>query len=124
MKKKTKYLLIVLASVFVMFSAVWGSYKYVTDYKVTDVGTEQSESGQYIIKFQMIGEPEWSFGSTDVRVIVQKSDGDVIEIINASLNDDGKTFNEKNREVLWKSDRVEITLKGEEQDDYTITVML
>ena len=101
------------------------SFIYSNNYKLTDVGTEISPDGKYSVLFQMVGQPEWPFGATTVKVTVKEVDSNKqLEVIDASINDDGATLRNSNWTVVWQSDTVEITLKGSEQEDKSYIVPL
>ena len=101
------------------------SFIYSNNYKLTDVGTEISPDGKYSVLFQMVGQPEWPFGATTVKVTVTEvGSNKQLEVIDASINDDGAILRKSNWTVVWQRDTVEITLKGSEQEDKSYIVPL
>ena len=69
-----KKLLIAIGSLLLagilVFAAFLFHFEYVNEYKLTDTGTEVSPDGKYAVLFQMVGQPDWPFGATSVRVTV------------------------------------------------------
>lgn len=61
------------------------------------------------------------FGPSRVRIILTKED-EVIEDIEREISNDGKMLYDSNVEVKFLKDRVEVTLKGEEQGDDKIEI--
>lgn len=115
-----------MLSAFAIFSAACiGWFIYSTQYKLTDTGTEISPDGKYIVVFQMVGEPEWPFGATSVKVTVKETeDNRQLKVIDTSIQDDGAILSEYNWDVVWQSNIVKITLKGSEQEDVIYAVPL
>lgn len=124
MKKIIKYLMVGAGVMLLCLFMIIGSFRYAMKYKITEVGTEISADGKFVVVFQMIGEPEWPFGSTHVQMIIKRADGIVIEKIKESIQDDGSIFREENWSVGWRDNLVEITLKGSEQEDEKFVVLL
>lgn len=73
--------------------------------------------GCYTVVFQAVGQPEWSFGSTLVRVLLLNDTGAVVETLDASIRDDGAVANDSQIAMDWLENAVEITLMGSEQPD-------
>ena len=124
-----KRIIITVVSIFILIFLAVGyvifAFIYNNNYKLTDAGTEISPDGKYSVLFQMVGQPEWPFGATTVKVTVKEVDSNKqLEVIDASIQDDGGILSEFNWDVVWKSDTVEITLKGSEQKDKSYIVPL
>ena len=67
----------------------------------------------------------YSNNYTTVKVTVTEvGSNKQLEVIDASINDDGATLRKSNWTVVWQSDTVEITLKGSEQEDKSYIVPL
>lgn len=126
MKKKIIITVIAILSAVVIFIvASIGWFVHDTEYKLTLAGTENSPDGKYAVTFQMVGNPDWPFGSTAVKVTVKGTDGNkIIKVIDTSIDDDGALLREKNWDVVWQDGSVKIILKGSEQEDAVHTVML
>ena len=113
------FILVFSATRYFIFSFIYSKNK------LTDVGTEISPDGKYSVLFQMVGQPDWPFGATTVKVTVTEvGSNKQLEVIDASINDDGATLRKSNWTVVWQSDTVEITLKGSEQEDKSYIVPL
>ncbi len=124
-----KRIIIIVVSLFlglaVLASVHIGLSIYKNEYKLTDKGTELSPDGNFAVVFQMVGVPDWPFGSTHVKVTVKDTESnETIKIIDTHIQDDGATLQKDNWYVVWQSDSVEITLKGSEQEDSVYTVQL
>ena len=124
-----KRIIITVVSIFILIFLAVGyvifAFIYNNNYELTDAGTEISPDGKYSVLFQMVGQPEWPFGATTVKVTVKEVDSNKqLEVIDASIQDDGGILSEFNWDVVWKSDTVEITLKGSEQKDKSYIVPL
>ena len=124
MKKKIKITVIsVLSAVVIFIVASIGWFIYTTEYKLTLTGIENSPDGKYYITFQMVGCPDWPFGSTTVKVTVKETESKKkIKVINTSIDNDGANLSESNWDVIWNDSSVKIILKGQEQKDAVHTV--
>ncbi len=126
MKKK----IIIIAVSLLLGSALLASVHiglsiYKTEHKLSDKGTELSPDGRFAVVFQMVGVPDWPFGSTHVKVTVKETaSNETVEIIDTYVEDDGAALSQDNWYVIWQSGSVEITLKGSEQEDTVYTVQL
>ncbi len=75
--------------------------------------------------FQMVGNPDWPFGSTTVKITIEETGSKKkLKVIDTSIQDDGGILREYNWDVVWQDDSVKIILKGSEQEDAVHTVML
>lgn len=126
MKKRVIIAIISTLSTITMFIAVFiGWFVYNNEYKLTLAGTENSPDGKYAVVFQMVGTPDWPFGSTTVKVTVEEANSKKkLKVIDTSISDDGGVLSEYNWDVLWQDGSVEIILKGSEQEDRIYTAML
>ena len=125
-KKKIIIAVISVLSTIIIFIAVSiGLFVYNTEYKLALAGTENSPDGKYTVIFQMVGNPDWPFGSTAVKVTVKETEGNkIVKVIDTSIDDDGAKLREDNWDVVWQDDSVKIILKGSEHEDAVHTVML
>ncbi len=126
MKKK---IIIAIISTFsagvVLIAACIGWFVYNNEYKLTLAGTENSPDGNYAVVFQMVGSPDWPFGSTAVRITVKEiKNNEKLRVIDTSIHNDGGVLSEYNWDVLWQDESVKIILKGSEQKDAVHIVML
>ena len=79
--------------------------------------TEDTQSnGNYTVTLQSLGSPIWPFGPQDGQIILEKDDETISEI-KFVLRNDGKNMSEYNWDVEWQSDKVIVTIIGEEQND-------
>lgn len=118
MKKAVKIILCIVLAVVLFVAASVGRTVYITEYRLTDKGTELSPDGKYSVLFQMVGEPDWPFGATTVRVTVKNTEtGEEIEVIQTDIHDDGALLRENNWNVEWYEEEVKITLIGSEQNN-------
>lgn len=125
MKKTIKIILIIFIVIIIFITIFISHFIYLEKYKLSDVGIEKSENEKYEVLFQMIGQPNWPFGSTAVQITVKNNDtGKIIQKIQDNIEDDGGIFRKENWNIEWKNDIVIITLKGEEQKDKIYTVEL
>ena len=90
---------------------------YITKFKITDVTEFVNEENKYKIIFQAVGEPEWPFGRTKVKVTLVNSYNMKIKSFKEYIRDDGATASKYNIDVNWKDNYVEVILKGSEQKD-------
>ena len=121
-KKGIKITLLVLAALIALVTA---DHVYVTEYKLTDKGTEFSPDGQYSVSFQMVGTTDWPFGPTTAKVTVRKTDGNKrIKTFKTDIYDDGVSLSEYHWDVSRSNDSVTIVLKGSEQEDELYIVPL
>lgn len=125
---KRKVITAVICSILVVLITIFvgiGYNIYKSEYKLTDSGVEHSPDGKYSVTFQMVGYPQWPFGSTKVRVTVSETDSEKeITVINDEISDDGANLRSENWFVEWLDDTVKITLKGSEQYDKLYTIPL
>ena len=125
---KRKVITAVICSILVVLITISvgiGYNIYKSEYKLTDSGVEHSPDGKYSVTFQMVGYPQWPFGSTKARVTVSETDSEKeITVINDEISDDGANLRSENWFVEWLDDTVKITLKGSEQYDKLYTIPL
>lgn len=80
------------------------------------------EENGYTIIFQQLGDPQWPFGSIDVRLLLKNQQGKVINKYDTSIQDDGANAGERNiASVEWFEDRVIVILCASEMKDREIT---
>ncbi|MGN0582913.1 MAG: hypothetical protein ACI4KB_09445 [Oscillospiraceae bacterium] len=74
------------------------------------------ENGIYTVELKATSSPDWPFGSQDGRIVLKKNKIKKCSI-NFELQNDGKGMDENNWKVEWKTDKVIVTITGEEQTD-------
>lgn len=94
-------------------------YGYVTQYKITGVDSTFSPNGNYELFLQEVGEPDWPFGHTHARVVLNNGKK-TVSTYSFDVANDGGRMNSNQWHVEWKEDYVEIIIHGEEQNDSRI----
>lgn len=117
MKKIWKIILGLFITFFIIIIALIAIFVYITKIRITDVAEFANEENTYKIIFQAVGEPEWPFGRTKVKVTLINSNNKKIKSFEEHINDDGAVARKENIKVNWYDDYVEITLIGGEQKD-------
>lgn len=117
MKKLVAILKGIFKSIFIIIIIFILIFVYITQFRITDVAEYINEKNKYKILFQAVGEPEWPFGRTKVKVTLVNSNNIKIKSFNEYISDDGAVASKYNINVNWYDDYVEVTLKGEEQED-------
>ena len=75
------------------------------------------------MSFQQIGEPQWSFGPTYVRLLLKDQQGKILEKYDTSIQDDGANAGERNiASVEWFDDKVIVVLQASEMEDREIII--
>ena len=85
-------------------------------YKINPVDVSSSPDGSYELSFQQVGQPDWPFGHTHARLVLQKGKETVITKT-LDIADDGGNASANNWNVKWKDDSVEVSIYGDEQYD-------
>ena len=101
----------------VLIALASGLLLYNINYKTTDIDVSESPDGAYELHFQQIGEPDWPFGSTHARLVLE-SNGKTVTTCSFDIANDGKNLGPENWETTWGSDHASATIFGEEQSDY------
>lgn len=88
-----------------------------------EIATYNSPNGEYSLVFEQMGDPEWPFGPTDVRLTLKKHDGKIIERISTQISDDGANAREYNiASITWNDDAVIIILRASEMKDKEVLI--
>ena len=88
-----------------------------------EIGVYNSPNGEYELVFEQMGDPQWPFGPTDVRLTLKTDDGDVICRVDATLYNDGANAGEGNIvSVVWNDDDVTVILRAAEMEDKEVTL--
>lgn len=101
----------------VLIALASGLLLYNINYKTTVIDVSESPDGAYELHFQQIGEPDWPFGSTHARLVLE-SNGKTVTTCSFDIANDGKNLGPENWETIWGSDHASATIFGEEQSDY------
>ncbi len=118
MKKIMKFILGFVAVVFII-AVRWGSFVYVSDYKITEADTSVSPDGTHNLVLQAVGEADFPFGSASGRLILYEGKSKISKA-DFELFDDGGCIRSSIWEVTWYEDCVEVILSGDEQIDEQI----
>lgn len=117
MKKIIKIILIIVTTIFFVTLGIFSCLIFTTKIKVTNVSEYTNPVNNYTILFQAVGEPEWPFGRTKVKLTLLDNDKKKIKTFESYISDDGRNASEENINVQWFENHVEVTLSGSEQDD-------
>ena len=88
-----------------------------------EIGTYNSPDGEYSLVFEQMGDPQWPFGPTDVRLTLKNRDGKIIERVSTQLSDDGANAGEHNiASISWNDDAVIVILRASEMKDKEVSI--
>ena len=119
MKKIMKFVLGFVVVIFIIIAVFWGSFVYVSDYKITKADTSVSPDGTYELVLQAVGEADFPFGSASGRLVLYEGKSRISKA-DFELFDDGGSIRSSVWEVTWHEDSVEVILSGDEQFDEQI----
>lgn len=126
--RKNKIVLIFLSILFIIVLALIGTFVLwwngaFNKFDVRDI-VSYEENG-YTLTFDQLGEPQWSFGSTDVRLLLKDQQGKIIKKYDTSISDDGVDAGEHNiASVEWFDDKVVVVLQASEMEDKEIIISI
>ena len=107
--------LIVLAAVMLDWNGAFNKWK------VSDVASFDSPDGSFRLLYQQLGEAEFPFGKTEVRLTVTDGNGRKLDSIDTAIHDDGAMANAGNvKSVIWGPDAVSVILQASEMPDMEI----
>lgn len=106
MRKVMKFVLGFAGVIFIIIAAFWGSFVYVSDYKITKVDTVASPDGTYELVLQAVGEADFPFGSASGRLVLYKGKSRISKAY-FELRDGGRNIRSGIWEVTWHEDSVE-----------------
>ena len=128
MRKAGKIILIILSIVVALIIGAWlfvgalwsGAFNFMLP---EEIATHNSPDGEYSLVFEQMGDPEWPFGPTDVRLTLKNRDGKIIERVSTQLFDDGANASEHNiASISWNYDAVIIVLRASEMKDKEVSI--
>ena len=119
MKIIMKFVLGFVATIFIIIAVFWGSFAYVSNYKITEADISVSPDGTYELVLQAVGEADFPFGSATGRLVLYKGKSRISKA-DFELWDDGRSIRSSIWEVTWHEDSVEVILSGDEQFDEQI----
>ncbi len=117
--KIMKFVLGFVAAIFIIIAVFWGSFVYVSNYKITKADTTVSPDGTYELVLQAVGEADFPFGSASGRLVFYEGKSRMSKA-DFELFDDGGSIRSSIWEVTWHEDSVEVILSGDEQFDEQI----
>lgn len=122
-KKVFKILLIILATVAVLFFTFCAWFVYESDFKKTVIFSETYSEEPYELIVSEIGSA-FIFSSSDVKVKLKRK-GKTIYENKIEVSNDGKALSkEMNFKTKWSEDKLIVTAMGEEQNDEIIEIDL
>ncbi len=126
---KTAKIVLVILSIAVIFiigahlfiSALWnGAFNFI---QPREIGTYNRPDGEYSLVFEQMGDPQWPFGPTDVRLTLKNHGGKIIERVSTQLSNDGANASEYNiASISWKDDAVIVVLRASEMKDKEVSI--
>lgn len=119
MKKIMKFVSAFVAVILIIIAVFWGSFVYVSDYKIAKADTSVSPDGTYELVLQAVGEADFPFGSASGRLVLYEGKSRISKA-DFELRDDGGSIRSSIWEVTWHEDSVEVILSGDEQFDEQI----
>lgn len=96
---------------------LFGRIRLLTQPEIREVTRFTHPDGRCTVVFQAVGQPQWPFVSTPVRILCLDETGAVWKTLDASIRDDGAAACDRQIAVIWLEDAVRITLMGSEQPD-------
>ena len=111
----------VLIAAWLFIGALWsGAFNFMHPKEIV---TYNSPDGEYSLVFEQMGDPQWPFGPTDVRLTLKNHDGKIIERVSTQLSDDGANASEHNiASISWNDDAVIVVLRASEMKDKEISI--
>ena len=106
---------------YLFIAALWnGAFNFIHP---KEIGTYSSPDGEYSLVFEQMGDPQWPFGPTDVRLTLKNYDGKIIERVSTQLSDDGANAREYNiASISWDKDAVVVVLRASEMEDKEVSI--
>ena len=90
-KRGIQIFLGIAAWTWILIALASGLLLYNINYKTTDIDVSESPDGAYELHFQQIGEPDWPFGSTHARLVLE-SNGKTVTTCSFDIANDGKNL--------------------------------
>ena len=128
MSKAIRIILLILSIIvvliiggYLLFVAFWnGTFNFMLP---KEIATYNSPDGEYSLVFEQMGDPEWPFGATDVRLTLKNHNGKIIERVSTQLDDDGANASKHNiASISWKDDAVIVILRASEMNDKEVSI--
>ena len=133
MNKRGKIVCIMLSVVvafiigaFLFLGALWyGALNFIGPKEITakEIATYTSPDGEFSLVFEQLGDPQWPFGPTDVRLTLKSHDGIIIERVSTQLVNDGANACEGHiASISWNDDGVIVVLRASEMKDKEVSI--
>ena len=106
----------VMVLINIMIVVLAGSFAYTTKYKIHEVADSTSQDGKYVLLFQQVGDPDWPFGHTHARIVLNGESGTIAKY-SFDVANDGGNVHPDSWQVTWRDNCVEVVISGEEQND-------
>ncbi|MBO7273395.1 MAG: hypothetical protein J6V22_00925 [Clostridia bacterium] len=128
MNKAVKVVLIIVSiavaliiGAWLFIGAVWsGVFNFLLP---NEIATYHSPDGEYSLVFEQMGDPEWPFGPTDVRLTLKNHDGKIVERVSTQVFNDGANASEYNvASVSWNDNSVIVILRACEMEDKEVSI--
>lgn len=128
MSKSGRIILLILSIIvvliiggYLLLVAFWnGTFNFMLP---NEIATYNSSDGEYSLVYEQMGDPEWPFGATDVRLTLKDHNGKIIERVSTQLHDDGANASEYNIvSISWKDDAVIVILRASEMEDMEVSI--
>ncbi|MBR5524978.1 MAG: hypothetical protein IKU51_06905 [Clostridia bacterium] len=106
--------------------ALWnGAFDFMLPSEIVsrEIASYTSPDGEYSLVFEQVGDPDWPFGSTEIRLTLKNGDGEIVERVSASLHDDGANAGEHNvASVQWDDEGVTVVLRASEMENKEVVI--
>ena len=111
---------------YLLIVALWnGVFDFMLPSEIVsrEITSYVSPDGEYSLVFEQVGDPDWPFGSTEIRLTLENRDGEVVERVSDYLHDDGANAHEHNvASVRWGDDGVTVVLRASEMEDKEVVI--
>lgn len=107
----------IILFIFIILGIFISWFVYVTEIRATNISQYVNPTNNYTILFQEVGEPEFPFGKTDVKITLLSDKKKKVDTITTYIKDDGGHAKEENISIKWFENYVEVTLLGSEQQN-------
>jgi len=110
-----------IVGTFLFVGALWnGAFNFMFP---NEIATYHSPSGEYSLVFEQMGDPQWPFGPTDIRLTLKTQNGKIIERVSTQLHDDGTHASEGNvASISWHDNEVVVILRASEMKDKEVSI--
>ena len=128
MSKTGKVIFIILSIVaffligaYLFVGALWsGAFNFMFP---KEIATYSSPNGEYSLVFEQMGDPQWPFGPTDVRLTLKDRNGKIIQRISTQISNDGANAAKNTiASISWKDNEVIVVLQAAEMEDKEVSI--